>query len=135
MKRPRPVRQLRAAAALAAYDLESRRWEGAGGPVAEQLRLGQSRGLAFRLDDSFQPVRAKLQAPLAAVFRDRKEDRVNERNLAANILAEYAADRPDLLAELVMDADEKQFARAVPQGGGKLRAGRGVAKARRSGRS
>ena len=33
-----------------------------------------------------------------------------ERSLATDILADYAADQPQVLAELVMDADEKQFA-------------------------
>ena len=34
--------------------------------------------------------------------------------LATNLLADYAADRPAVLADLLMDADEKQFARIYP---------------------
>ena len=35
--------------------------------------------------------------------------------MATSILADYAADRPDVLAELLMDADEKQFAVIYPK--------------------
>src|SRR5262249_255576 len=41
---------------------------------------------------------------------DRKPERTAERTLAANLLADYAADQPQLLAKLLMDADDKQFA-------------------------
>jgi formylglycine-generating enzyme required for sulfatase activity len=51
-------------------------------------------------------------APLGQVFRDK--DRTTERIMAANILAHHAADQPQLLADLLMDADEKQFAVLYP---------------------
>ena len=35
--------------------------------------------------------------------------------LATNILADYAADQPQVLADLLMDADEKQFAVIYPK--------------------
>ena len=38
-----------------------------------------------------------------------------ERSLATNILADYAADQPQVLADLLMDADEKQFAVIYPK--------------------
>jgi eukaryotic-like serine/threonine-protein kinase len=107
-------RRLRAAAALAAYDPESQRWDGAAGPVVEQLVSVNPIVLA-ECTEAFRPVRGKLLGPLAAVYRDRKEDRANERNLATNILANYAADQPDLLADLLMDADVKQFAVVYPK--------------------
>ena len=65
--------------------------------------------------EGFRPVKEKLLEPLAAVFRDRKEERSAERSLATNILADYAADQPDVLADLVQDADEKQFAVLFPK--------------------
>ena len=37
------------------------------------------------------------------------------RSLATNLLADYAADQPQVLADLVMDADEKQFAVIYPK--------------------
>jgi formylglycine-generating enzyme required for sulfatase activity len=52
---------------------------------------------------------------LAVVFRDRSEARTAERNLATDILADYAADRPDVLADLLLDADPKQYARLYPR--------------------
>ncbi len=59
--------------------------------------------------NALRPVRDKLQNALTAVFRDHKEDRANERNLATNILADYDADNSEVLAALLMDADDKQF--------------------------
>ena len=42
--------------------------------------------------------------------RDREPEHSAERNLATNLLIDYAADQPQVLAELLMDADKKQFA-------------------------
>jgi formylglycine-generating enzyme required for sulfatase activity len=63
--------------------------------------------------ECFRPVRARLQAPLAAIFRDAGR-RDAERSLATDILAEYAADQPQMLADLLMDADLQQFAVLYP---------------------
>ena len=49
-------------------------------------------------------MRDKLTTPLAAIFRDRKSPE-SERNLATNILNDYASDDPDRLAELLMVSD------------------------------
>jgi formylglycine-generating enzyme required for sulfatase activity len=49
------------------------------------------------------------------IFRDRQEGRATPRSLATDILADYAADRPDVLADLLLDADEKQFAVLYPK--------------------
>jgi formylglycine-generating enzyme required for sulfatase activity len=64
--------------------------------------------------DLFRPVRAKLIATLAVVYRDGKRWET-ERSLATDLLAEYAADQPQVLADLLMDADEKQFAVLYPK--------------------
>jgi formylglycine-generating enzyme required for sulfatase activity len=55
-----------------------------------------------------------LQPPLAVVYRDGQR-RETERSLATDILADYAADQPKVLADLLMDADEKQFAVLYPR--------------------
>ena len=103
-------RGLRAAAGLAAYDAGGRAVGGrGGGPVTDQLVRVDPAFLAAWME-AFRPAREKLLGPLAAAFRDRREDRTGERNLAASILADYAADQPQVLADLLMDADEKQFA-------------------------
>ena len=51
---------------------------------------------------------------LAVVYRDQKR-RETERSLATDILADYAAEQPQVLADLVMDADDKQFAVIYPK--------------------
>jgi formylglycine-generating enzyme required for sulfatase activity len=102
-------RQLRAAAALATYDKEGRRWSEAAGPVAGRLvEIDPAYLSAWK--EALRPVRDRLLEPLAAVFRDRTEERAAERSLAASVLADYAADRPETLAGLLQDADEQQFA-------------------------
>jgi eukaryotic-like serine/threonine-protein kinase len=60
--------------------------------------------------EEFRPVKARLLGPLSDVFREQQPERTAERTLATNLLADYAADQPQVLADLVMDADEKQFA-------------------------
>jgi formylglycine-generating enzyme required for sulfatase activity len=106
--------RLRAACALAAYDSDSPRWDQAGAAVVAQLVAENPVYLAYWLE-GFRPVRPRLLAPLARVFRDRHPERAAERGLATNLLADYAADQPALLANLVMDADDKQFATLYPK--------------------
>ena len=55
--------------------------------------------------DLLRPVRGRL-VPAAESLRDRAEDRP----LVASILAGYAEDRPELLAELIGDAGSGEFA-------------------------
>jgi formylglycine-generating enzyme required for sulfatase activity len=102
------IRRLRAAAALAKYDGDSARWQQASSAVVEQL-VAENPVHLGRWLDAFRPVQANLLATLSGVFRDRKQERTAERTLATNILADFAAQRPDMLADLLMDADEKQF--------------------------
>ena len=110
----REDRLLRAASALAAYDPDSPRWDNAIGPVAEQLVAVDPVFLAVWME-ALRPVREKLLVPLAVAFRDRREDRTAERALATSVLADYAADRPALLADLLQDADERQFVVLYPK--------------------
>ncbi len=63
--------------------------------------------------EALGPVRAKLLPQLSAVYRDSGR-RETERSLATDILAEYAADNPQVLVDLLMDADDKQFAVIYP---------------------
>jgi len=107
-------RRLRAAAALATYEPDGQRWDHAAGPVVDQLIEVNPVFLAAWME-GLRPVREKLLGPLSAVFRDRAEERAAERQLATSVLADYAADRPELLADLLLDADEKQFAVLFPK--------------------
>ena len=51
---------------------------------------------------------------MAAIYRDAKR-RETQRSLATDILADYAVDQPQVLADLLMDADDKQFAVIYPK--------------------
>jgi formylglycine-generating enzyme required for sulfatase activity len=105
--------RLRAASALATYDPENRRWEKIQDQVVNDLVGVPTVHLAVWMD-SLRPVRAKLLAPLRAVFRD-KERRETERSLATDVLADFAADQPEVLADLLLEADEKQLAVLYPR--------------------
>ena len=105
--------RLRAAAALAKYDPESERWAKVQEAIANDLVTVPAVYLAAWIE-SIRPVRAKLLTPLAAIFREARR-RDAERSLATDILADYAADQPSILADLLMDADEKQFAVIYPK--------------------
>ena len=111
--REKEGQRLRAACALAIYDPDSPRWEGAVGLVVGQLVAVNPIVSGFWIE-GLRPVKGRLLAPLSTVFRDRGEGRTVERGLATSILADYAADQADLLADLVQDADAKQFAVLFP---------------------
>jgi serine/threonine protein kinase/formylglycine-generating enzyme required for sulfatase activity len=105
--------RLRAACALAAYLPDDSRWEQVGGDVAAELAT-QNALVADKWVAALRPVRTKLLAPLSSIFRDAKR-RETERSLATDILGDYAADNPWMLADLLMDADDKQFAVIYPK--------------------
>ena len=62
---------------------------------------------------ALRPVRGKLTAPLAAIFRDPGRSET-ARSLATDILADYASDEPGVLAELLMVADPKAYGTLFP---------------------
>ena len=66
------------------------------------------------LIETLRPVRDRLLAPLSRTFRDQGKPE-SERSLATSILSDYAADRPDVLADLLMDAAPPQFATLFPK--------------------
>jgi eukaryotic-like serine/threonine-protein kinase len=113
-ERGEETQRLRAAAALAKYDPHSEKWAKAQEAVANDLvlenpvYLGQWSGM-------FSPIKYRLLTPLSAIFRDHRPEHTAERSLATSLLADYAADQPQVLAELLMDADEKQFAVIFPK--------------------
>ncbi len=102
------AQRLRAATALAKYDPENEKWAKASGPIVEQLVAENPVFLGLWME-GFRPIKGALLSSLTSIFRDGKR-RESERSLATNILADYAADRPQVLADLLMDADDKQFA-------------------------
>jgi hypothetical protein len=112
-----PVRQeqrfLCAASALAAYAPDDPRWKSISGAVAEEMARVSSFFLKYWVE-ALRPVRLNLLEPLRAVAGDARR-REAERYLVTEVLADYAADRPELLADLLLDADETQFAVLFPK--------------------
>ena len=99
--------RLRAAVALAKYDPENAKWPKASRSVVDQL-VRESPVFLVPWMEGFRPLKGKLLASLAHVYRDANR-RESERSFATIILADYAADQPQVLADLLMDADELQF--------------------------
>jgi serine/threonine protein kinase/formylglycine-generating enzyme required for sulfatase activity len=107
--------RLRAACALAKFKPEVERWKNIQNEVAQDL-VSVPPVYLERWRDALKPVLAKLFDPLAAIYRgqDAKKD-PSQRTLATNILADYAADNRQILVELLMEADESQFAVIFPK--------------------
>lgn len=105
-------RRVRAACALASYDRHSERWarvrrEVAAGLASESgLALGKGR-------EALRPVRHWLIAPLMERFIEEKLDD-GARSLAFSVLADYASDQPDILAELDQNCDDLQHGVLLP---------------------
>jgi eukaryotic-like serine/threonine-protein kinase len=110
----RESQRLRAAAALAKYDPNSQHWSEFNGLVAGDLVAVNAVFLVL-WRDGFRPVKAQLLEPLSAIFRGRSPEQAAERNLATTLLADFTAGQPRLFADLLMDADEKQFALLFPK--------------------
>jgi eukaryotic-like serine/threonine-protein kinase len=106
--------RLRAAAALAKYDPNSDNWV-KGSPLVVNDLVGENSVYLLHWSEAYRPVKDSFLAPLAGIFRDRRPERAAERTLATNLLADYAADNPQFLADLLLDADDKQFAVVFPK--------------------
>jgi serine/threonine protein kinase/formylglycine-generating enzyme required for sulfatase activity len=117
VEEPEPGKEsqrLRAASALASFDTERAQWDKVGGLVANDLVLENPFFLG-QWREAFRPVKSRLLPKLSDIFREHQPERTAERNVATNLLADYAADRPDVLADLLMDADPQQFAVIFPK--------------------
>ena len=100
------------ASALASYDPENAKWEEVGGKVSQELVSINSIHLGPWIE-ALRPVRGKLTSPLATIFQE-KERPESEHKQATNILAEYASDDPDRLAELLMVSDHTAYRTLFP---------------------
>jgi formylglycine-generating enzyme required for sulfatase activity len=107
-----PARLLPVAGALAVYDPHSSRWPTVSRDVAIKL-VSENPLYLGRWTEALRPVRAALLGPLGELFRDGSRTET-ERLLATTVLVDYAADRPDVLADLLQDADPRQFAKLFP---------------------
>jgi serine/threonine protein kinase/formylglycine-generating enzyme required for sulfatase activity len=109
------AQRLRAAAALAKYDPSGPRWKQVEDQVVSSLVGVQLFHLKSWVE-ALSPVRTALVGSLSNVHRDHDAKRdPSKRTFATNILAVYAADMPQLLADLLMDSDEQQFPYLYPK--------------------
>ena len=99
--------RFRALVALAAFDAESPRWTKSAPAAADRMLSSNPLHLASWMQ-ALRPVRGPLLSPLGEVYRGAKL--AEYQKTAAFILADYADDQPHVLADLLMDADEQQFA-------------------------
>jgi len=109
---PGDISLLPSASALASYAPDDGKWGAVGGKVAQALVSLNPIFLGSWLD-ALRPERSKLTSPLAAIFRDKSRPE-SEHRLATNILTDYASDDPDLIADLLMDADPKAYGAFFP---------------------
>jgi formylglycine-generating enzyme required for sulfatase activity/class 3 adenylate cyclase len=108
------ARRIRAAAALARYDPQSEEWARCSPLVVNDL-VQENPVFLGMWSEAFRPVRIRLIPALVATFRDPAPARSTERDLATSLLSDYAADQPQVLANLLMDADVKQFTVIYPK--------------------
>jgi len=119
-KTPTDIR-FRALVGLAAFDPANPRWRRAAPAVVDQLVWANPLFLGLWVR-ALRPVRDHLRDPLTDVFRGKHL--ADRRLVAADVLADYAADRPAVLADLACDADAEQFALlrpAMEKNGGDVR--------------
>ena len=86
---------------------DDKRWGQINTFVADRLvTLEASALVAWR--EALRPAKGQLIKPLASIFRDTNQ-KEQARIYAAETLADYAADRPDELFDLLADAEQFQF--------------------------
>jgi eukaryotic-like serine/threonine-protein kinase len=104
----REVQQrFQAACALATYAPDDSRWSQLGPFAAARLvKLDASALVEWR--ETLGAARSQMIKPLALIYRDSKQTE-QSRTYATETLAEYAADRPDELFDLLADAEPFQF--------------------------
>jgi eukaryotic-like serine/threonine-protein kinase len=107
-KRKTPQR-FQAACALATYAPGDERWNRINSLVAGHLVTLQASDLvAWR--EALRPAKSQLVGPLAAIYRNASDEQQRQsRVYATETLADYAADRPDVLVDLLADAEQFQF--------------------------
>jgi formylglycine-generating enzyme required for sulfatase activity len=100
-------RRLRAACALAPAARDDPRWPRVAGAVAERLAT-ENLLLAGAWAELLRPVRAALVEPLARLAQDAQRPEA-QRDLATGLLADFAADRPEVLVAQLVVAEERAF--------------------------
>lgn len=102
--------RLRAACLLAGYAPIDPRWHNTAIALVEPLLLAVQQNPSHfgTLARSLKPVRDELHEPLATIFRARERSEI-DRSFATNFLADFNADRPEVLAELFLDGEETSW--------------------------
>jgi serine/threonine protein kinase/formylglycine-generating enzyme required for sulfatase activity len=99
--------QFQSACALATYAPDDLRWNHLNTFVAGRLVTLESSALVpWR--EALRPAKSQLIAPLTSIFRDTNQDALSRR-FATETLADYLADRPDGLFDLLADSQRFQF--------------------------
>lgn len=106
------ARRIRAACGLATFDPENPDWETAGQAVAKEL-VGVRPAYVSYWQTSLRGAGKWLAGPLALACRDDKLG-PTERSLATDLVADYAADSPEVLSEVIQYASAEQFAVFYP---------------------
>jgi formylglycine-generating enzyme required for sulfatase activity len=110
-------RRFRAACAMTAcVPADDACWLPAASLIVQQLLAAvQSNPSQYAaLLEQLRPVKDVLLEPAAEVYRNPGRTDA-ERMFATSLLMEYAADRPSILADLLLDGDAKQFAMLFPR--------------------
>jgi serine/threonine protein kinase/formylglycine-generating enzyme required for sulfatase activity len=105
--------RLRAACALAEYAPDSPRWQQVRGDVARQL-VTEPALFVGKWAEALRPAQHWLVAPLSDIFRDNSRPE-SERDLAASLLADYAASDTRVLVDVINAANERQYAVLMPK--------------------
>jgi eukaryotic-like serine/threonine-protein kinase len=112
-----PEKRFRAACALAndGSAAVENRWGSVSPFITDRFLAAVIRnpGDYATLIETLRPVRKRLLAPLSSIFRDTGRSE-SERNFATTILADYASDDPNVLAELLMTAGHKAYVSLFP---------------------
>jgi serine/threonine protein kinase/formylglycine-generating enzyme required for sulfatase activity len=99
---------LPAASFVAAHVPNDQRWERVSGDVANQLVTTKNPFIAARWAEALRPIRRHMLVPLKAIALDRNRTE-SERSFASCMVADCVSDQPEVLASLLMDAEERQF--------------------------
>ncbi len=102
-----------AACALAGYvpDENEPRWLSASYFITDRLLASVIKNPSHYapLLETLRPIRERLLGSLSMIFRDKQRPET-ERSFATNVIADYASDQPDVLADLLLDAEPNPFA-------------------------
>ncbi|WP_165227342.1 protein kinase domain-containing protein [Aquisphaera insulae] len=109
---PGDARLLPAAAVLADFAPRDPAWDAGAEKVARALLATNPAAIGLWIQ-GFRPISDRLSTPLQDLFRTRNLPE-SERVVASTILAEYSADPPLQLANLLMDSEPRSFSILFP---------------------